>query len=102
MYFLFQNLQQETPLNAFSRIVVHHVCHPGGEGEDTFTGSVGFKPIEPGPILWVKEFPATKDEVPVEPDEFAYKLSGSTGLPYSVSPIKANEKSKQYGLDCND
>ena len=71
--------------------MVHHVCHPG-EGEDTFTGSVGFKPIEPGSIFWVKEFPATKDEMPFQPDIFAKELAILTGLPYFGSATTAGRE----------
>lgn len=78
----FWHRRNETPLSEFKKIVVRHVCHPGGEGDDTFTGSVGLKPAKGGAVFWVKEFPATSDEMPVEADQFAKELSQVLGLPY--------------------
>ena len=71
------------PLGDFSEVVVRHVCHPGGEAEDTYTGSVGLKRKSGGPVLWVKEFPATKDELPIEPNRYAKELSDLLRLPYA-------------------
>ena len=68
------------PLTDFSHIVVRHLCHPGGEGEDTYTGSVGLKPVDGRAVLWVKSFPTTQDEVPRTTHEFARKLQEMTGL----------------------
>ena len=73
------------PLTDFSHIVVRHLCHPGGEGEDTYTGSVGLKPVDGRAVLWVKSFPTTQDEVPRTAYEFARKLQEMTGLP--VAPM---------------
>ena len=64
----------------FSSIVVRHLCH-SGEGEDTYTGSVGLKPADGSPVLWAKSFPTNADEVPPEAREFARKLHKITGLP---------------------
>ncbi len=69
------------PLTDFSRIVVRHLCIPGGEGPDTYTGSVGLKPVDGKAVLWVKNFPATEDEFPREAQEFARSLEIWTGLP---------------------
>lgn len=69
------------PLTDFSNIVVRHLCHPGGEGADTYTGSVGLKPVYGRAVLWVKSFPTTEDEVPRTAYEFARKLQAMTGLP---------------------
>ena len=69
------------PLTDFSNIVVRHLCHPGGEGPDTYTGSVGLKPVYGRAVLWVKSFPTTEDEVPRTAYEFARKLQERTGLP---------------------
>ncbi len=71
------------PLIEFSHIVVRHLCHPGVEGPDTFTGSVGLKPLDGGPIVWVKDFNTNQDEVPQAAEEFARRLQKLTGLPLS-------------------
>lgn len=68
------------PLTEFGRIVIRHLCHAGGEGPDTYTGSVGLKPLDKSPVLWVKNYQATQDEVPRESYEFARKLKKLTGL----------------------
>jgi hypothetical protein len=68
------------PLTDFTNIVVRHLCHPGGEEEDTYTGSVGLKPVDGRAVLWVKSFPTTQDEVPRTAHEFARKLQEMTGL----------------------
>ena len=86
------------PLSDFSGIVVRHVCHPGGEAEDTYTGGVGLKRKSAGPVLWVKEFSATKDEMPTEPDRYAKELSELIGLPYAgkdVGPEEVRIKDRQ-------
>ena len=62
-----------------------HLCHPGGEGPDTYTGCVGLKPVEGKAVLWVKNFPTTLDEVPRAAYEFAKKFQEMTGLP--VVPV---------------
>jgi hypothetical protein len=72
------------PLTDFSHIVVRHLCHPGVEGPDTFTGSVGLKPLDGGPILWVKDFDTNRDQVAPAAEEFASKLHKLTGLPLPV------------------
>ena len=79
-----------TPIAHYSRIVVRHVCHPGGEAEDTFTGSVGLKPLGGGAVVWVKEFPANKDEMTAEPDQFAQELAKLIGLPYAESQLSVS------------
>jgi hypothetical protein len=68
------------PLTDFSHIVVRHLCHPD-EGGETFTGSIGLKPLGRGPILWVKDFDTTQDAVPPAAEEFARRLKELTGLP---------------------
>jgi len=78
-----ETLRNCRPLTDFSHIVVRHLCHPGGEEPDTFTGSVGLKPLDRGPILWVKDFNTNQDEVPPAAEEFARKLQKLTGLPFS-------------------
>lgn len=82
-YAWYKTLRNCRPLTDFSHIVVRHLCHPGGEGPDTFTGSVGLKPRDRGPILWVKDFNTNQDEVPPAAEEFASKLQKLTGLPLS-------------------
>lgn len=72
------------PLTDFSRIVMGHVCHPGGEGPDTFTGSVGLKPTDGGAVFWLKEFPTTRDEIPRATYEFATMLQRLLAMPVSV------------------
>lgn len=64
----------------FSSIVVRHLCH-SSEGDDTYTGSVGLKPADRRPVLWVKSFPTNADEVPPAAHEFARELQKMTGLP---------------------
>jgi hypothetical protein len=80
-YAWFVTWRNHRPLTDFSRIVVRHVCHSGGEGADTYTGSVGLKPLDGAPVLWIKTFPTTEDEVPREAYEFASQLQKRTGLP---------------------
>lgn len=97
-YWFFSQNQEETPLTNFAQIVVRHVCHPGGESQDTFTGSVGLKPAAGGSVVWVKQFPATEDEMPAEPDKFARELAARTGPPYtgcSFSQTKHLEPSNE-------
>jgi hypothetical protein len=79
------------PLTDFSHIVVRHLCHPGGEGADTYTGSVGLKPVDGKAVLWVKDFPTTEDEVPRAANEFARKLQEMTGLPVALIGEFKNE-----------
>ena len=81
----FETSKRCRPLTDFSNIVVRHLCHPGGEGPDTYTGSVGLKPVDGRAALWVKNFPTTQDEVPRAAYEFARKLQEMTGLP--VAPL---------------
>jgi hypothetical protein len=91
-YFGFETSKRCRPLTDFSHIVVRHLCHPGGEGDnytDTYTGSVGLKPEDGSAALWVKSFPTTQDEVPRTTHEFARKLQEMTGLP--VVPLGASE-----------
>lgn len=68
----------------FDRIVVRHVCHPGGEGPDTFTGSVGLHPTKGETVFWLKGFPTTQDEMPREAYEFAITLQTRLRLPMTV------------------
>ena len=79
------------PLTDFSNIVVRHLCHPGGEGPDTYTGSVGLKPVDGRAVLWVKSFPTTQDEVPRTTHEFARQLQEMTGLPVAATAEFKNE-----------
>ena len=72
------------PLTDFGCIAVRHVCHPGGEGPDTFTGSVGLKPRDGGAVFWLKEFSTTQDEMPREAYEFAITLQRRLALPMTV------------------
>ena len=80
-YFGFEISKRCRPLKDFSTIVVRHLFHPGGEGPDTYTGSVGLKPLDGKAVLWVKSFPTTPDEVPRNAYDFARKLQEMTGLP---------------------
>ena len=80
-YSLFGTNKRCRPLTDFRKIVVRHLCHPGGEGPDTYTGSVGLKPVDGRAVLWVKSFPTTQDEVPRTAYEFARMLQEMTGLP---------------------
>jgi hypothetical protein len=72
------------PLSDFGCIAVRHVCHPGGEGPDTFTGSVGLKPTDGGAVFWLKEFSTTQDEMPREAYEYARRLKELLPLPMTV------------------
>ena len=72
------------PLTDFDTIVVRHLCHPGGEGPDTYTGSVGLKPVDGRAVLWLKEFPTTQDKIPREAYEFAIALQTRLRLPMTV------------------
>jgi len=80
-YAWYKTFRNCRPLTDFSHIVVRHLCHPDGEGGETFTGSVGLKPLDRGPILWVKDFDTTQDAVPPAAEEFARRLKELTGLP---------------------
>ena len=88
----FETSKRCRPLTDFSHIVVRHLCHTGGEGPDTYTGSVGLKPVDGRAVLWVKSFPTTQDEVPRTTHEFARKLEEMTGLPVA-SLLAAGAKS---------
>ena len=83
-YGWFRTSDRHRPLTDFGRIVVRHVCHPGGEGPDTFTGSVGLQHTDGGPVFWIKEFPTTQDEMPRETYEFAIALQKRLPLPMTV------------------
>ena len=83
--------KRRRPLTDFGNIVVRHLCHPGGEGDDTYTGSVGLKPVDGRAVLWVKSFPTTQDEVPWATHEFARKLQEMTGLPVAATADFKNE-----------
>jgi hypothetical protein len=79
-----KTIKNRRPLTDFSHIVVRHLCHPAyGEGPDTFTGSVGLKPLDGSPVLWVKDFDTSEDEVPPAAEEFARRLQKLTGVPLS-------------------
>jgi hypothetical protein len=83
-YGWFRIFNGRRPLTDFGCIAVRHVCHPGGEGPDTFTGSVGLKPTDEGAVFWLKEFPTTQDEIPREAYEFAITLQTRLRLPMTV------------------
>jgi hypothetical protein len=57
-------------LGRSNQVVVRHLCTKDGEGPDTYTSTVGLKP-KTGAVLWIKEFPATPDEVPPEAYDYA-------------------------------
>ena len=86
--------KRRSPLTDFSNIVVRHLCHPGGEEGDTYTGSVGLKPVDGRAVLWVKSFPTTQDEVPRATHKFAMKLQEMTGLPVETTAEFNNETHK--------
>lgn len=73
--------REEIHLSQFTKIVVRHVCHPG-EAVETYTGSVGLKPLAGGSVAWLRMFPASEDEISLEADKFARELAQLTGLPY--------------------
>ena len=50
-YGWFRIFNRRRPLTDFGFIAVRHVCHPGDEGPDTFTGSVGLKPTDGSGVL---------------------------------------------------
>jgi hypothetical protein len=83
-YGWFRISNRRRPLTDFGCIAVRHVCHPGGEGPDTFTGSVGLKPTDGGAVFWLKEFPTTQDEMPREAYEFAIRLQENLPLPITI------------------
>ena len=87
----FETSKRCRPLTNFSNIVVRHLCHPGGEGPYTYTGSVGLKPVDGRAVLWVKSFPTTQDEVPRTTHEFARELQEMTGLPVAATAEFKNE-----------
>lgn len=80
----FRISDRRRPLTDFGCIALRHVCHPGGEGPDTFTGSVGLKPRDGGAVFWLKEFSTTQDEMPREAYELAITLQRSLPLPMTV------------------
>ena len=83
-YGWFRISSRRRPLTDFDSIAVRHVCHPGGEGPDTFTGSVGLKPTDERAVFWLKEFSTTQDEMPREAYEFAITLQTRLRLPMTV------------------
>ncbi|MFM8879069.1 MAG: hypothetical protein ACKOKG_08045 [Verrucomicrobiota bacterium] len=94
-YFGIKTSEIRRPLKDFSHIVVRHLCHPGGEGPDTYTGSVGLKPVDGSAALWIRDFPATEDEVPSATHEFARELQRWTGFPMAnTTDLKAPAPSK--------
>jgi hypothetical protein len=92
------------PLTDFGCIAVRHVCHPGGEGPDTFTGSVGLKPMDGGAVFWLKEFSTTQDEMPREAYEYARRLQEVLPLPMTVLGLEFLdlEKSKRVLPNCRN
>ena len=83
----FETSKRCRPLTDFSTIVFRHESHhhrgaeEGGD-TDSYSGSVGLKPVDGGSVLWVKSFShPTRDEVPRETYVFATKLKIMTGLP---------------------
>ena len=87
----FETSKRRRPLTDFSNIVVRDLCHPGGEGDDTYTGSVGLKPVDGRAVLWVKRFPTTQDEVPRTTQQFARKWKEMRGLPGAATAELKNE-----------
>ena len=83
-YGWFRTADHRRSLTDFCRIVVRHVCHPGGEGPDTFTGSVGLKQTDERTVFWLKEFPTTQDEMPRAAYDFAITLGTRLRLPMTV------------------
>jgi hypothetical protein len=83
-YGWFRISSRRRPPADFGCIAVRHVCHPGGEGPDTFTGSVGLKKKDGGAVFWLKEFPTTQDELPREAYEYARRLKELLPLPMTV------------------
>jgi hypothetical protein len=83
-YGWFRISNRRRPLTDFGCIVVRHLCHPGGEGPDTFTGSVGLKPTDGGAVFWLQEFPTTQDEMPREAHEYARRMQETLRLPMTV------------------
>ena len=79
----------KTPLSAFREIVVQQVCQASKKPEANFTGSVGFKATDGGPVVWVKEFSGTKDETSAELNRFAREQADITGIPYFGYPLAA-------------
>lgn len=83
-YGWFRIFSRRRPFTDFGCIAVRHVCHPGGEGPDTFAGSVGLKPTDGGAVFWLKEFSTTQDEMPREAYEYARRLKELLPLPMTV------------------
>jgi hypothetical protein len=77
----FETSKRIIPFANFSHVVVRHLCHSDSEGPDTYTGGVGLKPVDGGPVFWVKSFPTTEDEVPQAAYVFARELQELTGQP---------------------
>jgi hypothetical protein len=96
-YGWFRTSDHRRSLTDFCRIVVRHVCHPGGEGPDTFTGSVGLKPTDGGAVFWLKDFSTTQDEMPREAYEYARRLKDLLPLPMTVLGLEFldSEKSRR-------
>lgn len=64
----------------FSAIVVRHLVQAYESG-DSYTGSVGLKPLDGGNVMWLKNFPTTADEIPAAAHALALELQHQTGLP---------------------
>jgi hypothetical protein len=103
-YGWFRISNRRRPLTDFACIVVRHVCHPGGEGPDTFTGSVGLKPVEGRGVFWLKEFPTTQEEMPREAYEFALRLQENLPLPMTILGLEFLDlaKAKRVRSDGRD
>lgn len=87
----YASLQVSTTRHSFSEfgaIVVRHLVHEG-EGEDTYTGSVGLKPLKGGKVLWLKQLPATSDDLPPEALTYTAELHRLTGIPMPGGPAYA-------------
>jgi len=84
-YRVFGTSKRCRPLSDFSNVVVRHLCHSDSEGPDTYTGGVGLKPVNGGPVFWVKSFPTTEDEIPQAAYAFARELQELMGQPGVLS-----------------
>lgn len=94
-YFGIKTSEERRPFKDFSHIVVRHLCHPGGEGPDTYTGGVGLKPSDGSATVWIRDFPATEDEIPAATHGFARELQRWTGFPMAnTTDLKAPAPSK--------
>jgi len=76
----FEVSSRRLPFAGFQAIVVRHLVHEG-EGETSYTGSVGFKPVDTGSVVWLKHFSASADEIPAEAHAYALDLHMLTGIP---------------------